>query len=144
MTDNEIIKALECLKGYALKCKDCLYSSKYAFPHCQQKVASDAHALINRQKAEIERLEHKYDMAVAEREANMKGFLEELNRWNKETQKARVEAIKEVANKIEVEWDSTNKYIREYSDSCEQRAYAKGLQDAWSIVKEMEKKYEIS
>ena len=56
MTDNEIIKALECLKGYALKCKDCLYSSKYAFPHCQQKVASDAHALINRQKAEIERL----------------------------------------------------------------------------------------
>ena len=54
LTDNEIIKALECLKGYAVKCRECPYSPRFKFPHCQQKVAKDALDLINRQKAEIE------------------------------------------------------------------------------------------
>ena len=85
MNDNDIIKTLECLKGYALKCKDCPYSSKYAFPYCQQKVASDARALINRQKAEIERLKgyvtpvvqmvNAYDLLNARKEA-IKEFAE--------------------------------------------------------------------
>lgn len=56
MTDNEIIKALECLCGSALKCRECPYSPRYQFPLCQQQVAKHALALINRQKAEIEKL----------------------------------------------------------------------------------------
>lgn len=35
---------------------------------------------INRQKAEIESLTKKYEMAVAEREANVKGFTDEIER----------------------------------------------------------------
>ena len=56
MTDNEIIKALECLCGVALKCRECQYSNRYQFPLCQQRVAKDTLDLINRQRAEIERL----------------------------------------------------------------------------------------
>ena len=57
MTDNEIIKALECLTGESIPCKDCPYSANYTHFDCQRQVAKDALDLINRQKAEIERYE---------------------------------------------------------------------------------------
>lgn len=53
MTDKDIIKALECLSGFALKCRECPYSSRYKFPLCQQQVAKDALDLINRQQAQL-------------------------------------------------------------------------------------------
>ena len=56
MTDNEIIKALECLTGEMIPCKDCPYSANYTHFDCQRQVAKDALDLINRQQAEIERL----------------------------------------------------------------------------------------
>ena len=58
MTDNEIIQTLECLFGY-VDCRKCPYSSRYEFPLCQQQVAKDTFDLINRLKAEIERLKKK-------------------------------------------------------------------------------------
>ncbi len=45
-------------------------------------------------KSEYEQLQHKYDLAVAEREANVKGFTEELSR-------SKAEAIKEFAERVE-------------------------------------------
>ena len=53
MTDNEIIKALECLEGEMILCKDCSYVN-YAHFDCKRQAAKDALDLINRQKAEIE------------------------------------------------------------------------------------------
>ncbi len=53
MTDNEIIKALKCCKGDAVPCSGCIYAD---FGQCQTYMADDALKLINRQKAEIERL----------------------------------------------------------------------------------------
>ena len=55
MTDNEIIKALGCLRGNAFDCGECPYCSCSPAP-CEQQVAKDALALINRQKAEIKGL----------------------------------------------------------------------------------------
>ena len=52
MMGDKTIKALECLKGYALHCRDCSYSVKFKFPQCQQKVAKDALDLINSLQAE--------------------------------------------------------------------------------------------
>ena len=53
MEYNEIIKALECcVIGYACP-KDCPYMGKGL---CMDKIRKDALDLINRQKAEIERL----------------------------------------------------------------------------------------
>jgi hypothetical protein len=54
MTDNEIIKALECLSGKLMLCGDCKYSDHYHYGECQQAAARDVLDLINRQKAEIE------------------------------------------------------------------------------------------
>lgn len=52
MTDNDIIKALECAAGSEILCKDCAYLN-IPYPACKAKVANDALDLIKRQKAEI-------------------------------------------------------------------------------------------
>ena len=56
MTDNEIIKTLECLCGGGDSCTECAYHKKYRFDECRKQVAKDALYLINRLQAEIERL----------------------------------------------------------------------------------------
>ena len=53
MTDNEIIKALECHAGDAEVCKLCPLTNE---EWCSVKLARKTLDLINRQKAEIERL----------------------------------------------------------------------------------------
>lgn len=60
MTDNEIVKALECCKltneQQESQCEDCpLWETSLMI--CQELLAFHALDLINRQKAEIERLE---------------------------------------------------------------------------------------
>lgn len=102
---------------------------------------------INRQKAEIERLksmnQSKLDMIHdlrAEIENTQKLLQATINNSLAREdlfQFLEAEAIKEVAEVLEAELESANKYIREYDDSAEQRAYTKGLHNAWSIVKEM-------
>lgn len=57
LTDNEVVKALECVASDKdVLCKGCSYN-KYYLNQCHKENAKDAIALINRQKAEIERLE---------------------------------------------------------------------------------------
>lgn len=56
MTDNEIIKALECLCWRHSKCRECPYSPRYEFPLCQRQIAKDSLDLIKRQQEDIERL----------------------------------------------------------------------------------------
>lgn len=54
MTDNEIIKALECCKHKTYShCKECVF---FGSPSCNLHLATKALDLINRQQAEIERL----------------------------------------------------------------------------------------
>lgn len=55
MTDNEIIKALECCNSHGIDaCIECPYCDKY--PNCIGDRNDDCINLIKRQKAEIERL----------------------------------------------------------------------------------------
>lgn len=68
----------------------------------------------HRQKAEIEQLNHKYELAVAEREANVKGFTEQIetltvelqamrgaaNSYKMHYENARAEAVKEFAERL--------------------------------------------
>lgn len=58
MTDNEIIKALECCTSDWSPCMaDCKYDADVVnSQECMENLMRDALALINRQKAEIERL----------------------------------------------------------------------------------------
>lgn len=53
LTDNEIVKALECCKGEDVPCADCPYTD---FGQWRAYVAKDALDLVNRQGAEIEEL----------------------------------------------------------------------------------------
>ena len=56
MTDNEIIKAMQCVIGNDVKCSECTYQKVLPFPSCRRMCAKNALDLINRQKEEIERL----------------------------------------------------------------------------------------
>ena len=63
MTDNEIIKALECcIKGNHCR-SDCHYDSEDdSCIECTSKLAKASLDLINRQQAEIERLKSDNDI----------------------------------------------------------------------------------
>ena len=61
MTDNEIIKAMQCVIGNDVNCSECTYQKVLPFPSCRRKCAKNALDLINRQKAENESL--KVDLA---------------------------------------------------------------------------------
>lgn len=58
MTDNEIIKAMQCVIGNGVSCSECEYQKALPFPSCRRMCAENALDLINRQKAEIERLKN--------------------------------------------------------------------------------------
>ena len=93
MTDSEIIKALECC-GEMHECSICpRYDRNNDL--CQEDLHIDALSLITSQKAEIEQLQKKYEMAVAEREANVKGFTEQLATIKSEARKEFAERLKE-------------------------------------------------
>ena len=59
MTDNEIIKALECCCANN-NCDGCPLDYLTFSSECASKLAINSLDLINRQKAEIERLENEY------------------------------------------------------------------------------------
>ena len=110
-TDDEVIKALElCGKlDYAFEeCKQCPYKKGCAT--LDNNMPADALALINRQKAEIERLQRVGS-------ATMRRLV-----------KARPEAIKEFAERLKT------KSKKRVSDSYGARIY---VQDIDNLVKEM-------
>ena len=131
MTDNEIIKALECLRGNAFDCGECPYCSCYPAP-CEQQVAKDALSLITRQKEEIERLKNR-DLQVE--------VSEKLER------EIKAEAVKEFAERLK-EQDGYNNHV---FDDCASilvpEEYLKGrdekIKEVWNtidnLVKEMER-----
>ena len=107
MTDNDIVKAFEwCTGGTSQPCRECPLENE-AF--CKDKIEEGILALINRQKADIERLigdVTTYKIRWAKAEAS------------KETAKA--EAIKEFAERLlelkikpEFPWDDF--YVTEYA-----------------------------
>ena len=87
MTDNEIIKALECCK-----CDDC-DNCPNDFGNCYANLAGYALDLINRQKAEIERLEDKLE--TVKRIA-----IDTIPLVEEDIATAKAEAIKEFAERL--------------------------------------------
>ena len=72
MTDNEIIKALDCFSGKEIYCKNCAYRDNSNMGICRRNAAKDTIDLINRQKAEIERLKGWQDLLKAEKHSLIK------------------------------------------------------------------------
>ena len=109
MTDNEIIKALECCRD--CKCKDCPCHNKET-DGCKELDEQDILDLINRQKATIERqikaIQEGYAL-IEKQKAEIERLKEErierireLTRtvYDKEIAEAKAEAIKEFAEKL--------------------------------------------
>ncbi len=96
MTSDEIKKALECcLKtNQAYKCTECRYYNKTA--NCLRNLMTDTVDLINRQKAEIEKLK-----------SEQNGFADISKMYSE----IKSEAIKEFAEKIKDE-------VTYYEDPC--------------------------
>lgn len=98
MTDNEIIKALECCTNNISSCKDCLYEFSHTENKwCDEVLIEDAFALITRQKAEIERLEK----GLEKRTTELDRLTIYFDRAVEEKLKtAKAEAIKECTDKL--------------------------------------------
>lgn len=89
MTDNEIIKSMQCVIGNDVNCSECTYQKKLPFPSCRRMCAKNALDLINRQKAENERLEKELMKCKLEKEM-LYQTVEEI----------KSEAIKEFAERL--------------------------------------------
>lgn len=134
MTDNEIIKSMQCVIGKEMLCSECTYQKVLPFPSCRMMCAKNALDLINRQKAEIEMLkdlityqkqkikekEQKYNQAVDD----MFGLIETTRNEIAETKSEAIkEFIDELKNRV------VNKY--EYTD-------IRVFNEIENLVKEME------
>lgn len=94
MKDNEIIKALECLKGSEMLCACCAYAGR-KMPQCRQYAAQDAIDLINRRKAEIDDLKRDTipKLCTAIRRANRYGVDADKENERLKAEIARLEDI---------------------------------------------------
>lgn len=125
MTDNEIIKAMQCVIGNDAKCSECTYQKVLPFPSCRRKCAKNALDLINRQKAEIERLRKSQ---VKEIHID-KEFYEECQY---EMKQAKSEAIKEFAERLKAKMRNCSMYCID-----EQTYYLISYSLVDNLVKEM-------
>lgn len=100
MTDNEIIKALKCCRD--CKCKECpCYKNIEGEMRCTEIDEEEILELINRQKAEIERLEAEIGKQYEQAEADILGNMADGGtscHWCIEQHEAK--AIKEFAERL--------------------------------------------
>lgn len=100
MTDNEIVKALERCNGLAptdeVDCELCPFCDYDAHTKCTEELAKNVLYLIDRQKAEIERLEN-YIENIRCVNADL------LDNHEISIKEARAEAIKEFAERLKDE-----------------------------------------
>lgn len=100
MTDNDIIKALECC-GIKTDCKGCYFDTHESEDICAREIVKNAFDLINHQKEEIEFL----------RKTIGENTKKALDVTLEEIEKSRVEAIKEFAKRLK---EKSYKTIRNY------------------------------
>ena len=109
MTDNEIIKAVECCTTNGASCKDCPAFVKVDRSNCK-KFFKGAIDLINRQKAEKEALingQETLQKYMAEQKAEIRKYKNcyEQVKWERDLfeeqcKTAKAEAIKEFAERL--------------------------------------------
>ena len=120
MTDNEIIKALECFaidKDFDdTHCIGCAFEHKFCTANMSEDIAIPSLDLINRQKAEIERL--KTNLSV-----ELENFASEYDN------KIKSEAIKEFAERLQSKL-AENTYLSAL-------AFQAAIYDMHNLVKEM-------
>ena len=103
MTDNEIIKALECCTTKGASCKNCPAFVKVDRSNCK-KAFLGALDIINRQKAEIEVLEARigvYETCNARKDEAIRGLEAEIERLNNITSASAIGIMADIAIEVE-------------------------------------------
>lgn len=112
MTDNEIIKSLECCKDPECgMCNDCLFHNR---GDCMEALIANTLDLMKHQKAEIERLK-KHQKAEIERLQNDLAHIGQHSLILIDSAKA--EAVKEFASLIKGE--NGNRFMKENRDGAD-------------------------
>lgn len=127
MTDNEIIKALECCTKGIGECKNCPY---FKMIDCATQNVKDVINLINRQKEETDKLE-KVNASLTD---SFEGYVKAVNRYREaierhkgiikilenDVKSAKAEAIKEFAERLKDEIINDTAYA---CDSTQHNGY---------------------
>lgn len=102
MTDNEIIKALECCqREYDKNCKQCPYN-KYSITGCRGELRKDTLDFINRLQAENERLKKENEILSINADTAFQDGLNEAQDLYAKQVKAEIksEAVREFAERL--------------------------------------------
>ena len=102
MTDNEIIKAMQCVIGNGVSCSECEYQKALPFPSCRRMCAKNALDLINRQAAEIERLRNRNKFLEIEYKNQGNLFWARVQTSNLEAIKGFAERLKRTSVGLEI------------------------------------------
>ena len=117
MTDNEIIKSMECVIGNEMLCSECTYQKVLPFPSCRMMCAKNALDLINRQKDKIKEFD--------ERNIIYRGTVEwqakEINRQNAEIERLNIES-ETLATQLKGAYEQIHKLNMEKSEAIKEFA----------------------
>ena len=138
MTDNEIIKALECCnsteRGHCLnKCPYYNYSA-----NCTQAMIKDALDLINRQKEEISKKDIEIDILIQKKEDlsdEVSDLRAEIERF-KEFCKTLMEAMGEQEIELATAKDEADRYKRYYFNHEYDKLEAEAIKEFAERLKE--------
>lgn len=109
MNDSEIIKALECCTTTKGGCKECPMKG-YEKVDCQLITATEAYKLINRQQAEIDRLN-----------IDLKAMRGAANSWKAEVQRI----CKREFDNIEIDIEAVkSEAVREFAEKLKEKLKA--------------------
>ena len=126
MTDNEIIKGLECCND-GWNCESCAFDDEdESMSECTSKLAKAALDLIKRQQERIERLKDNLDAVLKEKADHTEAIEKFANRIVEQLEKLR----QEYPYKVVGEYDTYSTYNEAWS-YCSDRAIAivKGVQN---------------
>ena len=102
-TEEQIIKAMQCVIGNGVSCSECEYHKALPFPSCRRMCAEQALDLINRRAAETERLALELDISKAlhkEAVAERNFYCHQMIRFESMFKTAKSNAIKEFAERV--------------------------------------------
>ena len=115
MTDNEIIKALECcIADNATRCGECAYCGTVGC--CFKMMMPDALDLIKRKDAEIKKKDTEIDILIRKKEA-LKDEISELQRKNSDLE-IELKAMRGAANSYKAEVERLKEIEFMYNDLC--------------------------
>ena len=119
MTDNEIIKAIQCVIGNDVSCSECEYQKALPFPSCRRMCAKNALDLIIREKAENENL--KVELKAMRGAAN--SYKLELERKEDELNRAKVE----ISKHFDYMNTAANEAIKEFAERLKRYSFVDNL-----------------